>query len=61
MKPVDAFWDDLVRFLGAAAATVGTRSCAREKTRAVREQALARPKRVALRVKKRVVEGIRRV
>jgi hypothetical protein len=60
VKPIEAFRADLVRFLGEAAASVGTRSRARERARAVREHALARPKRVAKRMKKRVVEGVRR-
>jgi hypothetical protein len=60
LRPIDVFWNDLVTFLGEAAATVGTRPRRRERARAVREQALREPRRVYRGIRRRAVEAIRR-
>jgi len=53
VRPIEAWWGDLVLFLGEAAATVGTRSRRREQTRALREQVLSKPRRAGRSVRRR--------
>jgi alpha(1,3/1,4) fucosyltransferase len=60
VRSIDDWWNDLVVFLGEAAATVGTRSRRREHVRAVREQALTQPRRAVWSLRRRVVEALRR-
>lgn len=64
VRPPGEYWTDLVAFLGAAAATVGTRSRAEEQRRATRLRRAAltqRPVRAARRFRKVATARVRRL